>query len=42
LGPALGGVLLLLSSPVIAFAVNGLTFLLSLLTLLGVRARSAG
>ncbi len=40
LGPAVGGVLLLLGSPILAFALNGITFLVSLLTLLAVRARS--
>lgn len=38
-GPALGGVLLLLGSPAIAFALNALTFGLSALAVLGIRAR---
>jgi len=37
LGPALGGVLVLLGEPRVAFLVNGLTFLISALTLLFVR-----
>ncbi|MFN2488512.1 MAG: MFS transporter [Actinomycetota bacterium] len=42
LGPAVGGALLLLGSPVLAFGLNGITFLVSLLTLLAVRTRSQG
>jgi predicted MFS family arabinose efflux permease len=38
LGPALGGVLLLLGSPAAAFAVNALTFGLSALAVLAIRA----
>ena len=41
LGPALGGVLLLLGSPAFAFAVNALTFGLSALAVLAIRAGSA-
>jgi MFS family permease len=41
LGPALGGVLLLLGSPASAFALNALTFGLSALAVLGIRADSA-
>jgi MFS family permease len=38
LGPALGGVLLLLGSPAVAFALNALTFGLSALAVLAIRA----
>jgi predicted MFS family arabinose efflux permease len=41
LGPALGGVLLLLGSPAFAFALNALTFGLSALAVLAVRDRGA-
>ena len=41
IGPALGGVLLLIGSPAIAFALNALTFGLSALAVLAVRARDA-
>jgi MFS family permease len=41
LGPALGGVLLLLGSPAIAFALNALTFGLSALAVLAIRDRGA-
>jgi MFS family permease len=41
LGPALGGVLLLLGSPAFAFALNALTFGLSTLAVLAVRADDA-
>jgi MFS family permease len=41
LGPALGGLLLLLGSPAIAIAVNSLTFGLSALALLAIRAGDA-
>jgi MFS family permease len=41
LGPALGGVLLLLGSPAIAFALNALTFGLSALAVLVIRDRGA-
>jgi len=40
-GPALGGILLLLGSPAIAIAVNALTFALSALAVLAVRAGDA-
>jgi MFS family permease len=40
LGPALGGVLLLLGSPVLAFALNALTFGLSALAVLAIKDRS--
>jgi predicted MFS family arabinose efflux permease len=40
LGPALGGVLLLLGSPAFAFAVNALTFGLSAVAVLAIRAGS--
>ncbi|MGH3176892.1 MAG: MFS transporter, partial [Streptosporangiaceae bacterium] len=41
LGPALGGVLLLLGSPASAFGLNALTFGLSALAVLAIRAESA-
>jgi MFS family permease len=41
LGPALGGVLLVLGSPAFAFAINALTFGLSALAVLAVRDRGA-
>jgi MFS family permease len=41
LGPALGGVLLLLGTPALAFALNALTFGLSALAVLAIRARGA-
>jgi MFS family permease len=40
LGPALGGVLLLLGSPALAFALNALTFGLSALAVLAIKDRS--
>ncbi|HEY3902445.1 MAG TPA: MFS transporter [Streptosporangiaceae bacterium] len=40
-GPALGGVLLLLGSPALAFAANGITFGLSALAVLSIRDREA-
>jgi MFS family permease len=40
-GPALGGVLLLLGSPALAFAANGITFGLSALAVLSIRDRKA-
>jgi CRP-like cAMP-binding protein len=40
LGPAIGGVLLLVGSPAASFALNGVTFLVSAVLLLLVRARS--
>ena len=39
LGPALGGLLLAVSSPAVVFAANGLTFLWSALLVLGLRHR---
>src|SRR5437667_96958 len=41
LGPALGGVLLLLGSPAAAFALNALTFGLAALAVLAIRAKGA-
>jgi predicted MFS family arabinose efflux permease len=41
IGPALGGLLLLLGSPAFAFALNAVTFGLSALTLLAIRADGA-
>jgi hypothetical protein len=41
LGPALGGVLLLIGPPAFAFALNALTFGLSALAVLAIRARDA-
>jgi CRP-like cAMP-binding protein/predicted MFS family arabinose efflux permease len=41
LGPALGGLLLLLGSPAVAFAVNGVSFLASAALVLPIRARAA-
>ena len=40
-GPAIGGILLLLGSPVIAFASNGVTFLLSALCVAAIKVRSS-
>ena len=40
-GPAIGGVLLLLGSPVLAFLLNGLTFGFSALAVLAIRDRAA-
>ena len=41
LGPALGGLLLLLGSPAVAFAVNGVSFLASAALVVPIRARAA-
>ena len=41
IGPAIGGVVLLLGSPAVAFALNAVTFGLSALAVLAVRARDA-
>jgi MFS family permease len=41
-GPAVGGLLLLLGSPALAFAVNAATFIISVFTLLLIRTRAGG
>jgi CRP-like cAMP-binding protein/predicted MFS family arabinose efflux permease len=41
LGPAIGGLLLLLGSPAVAFAVNGVSFLASAALVVPIRARAA-